>query len=110
MIQIRRLTTCEDIFMADLVLQYCVPKITCKELMQKRDDTKKGSIIIYLIELCYLFISSSQTVCNTESAPLSWNVLTNLKGYGKDSRISEKIEHKNLKTDSRIQYTEYGLH
>jgi len=77
--------------MADLVLQFCGLKLYCKELMQKEKQTKKGSTIIYLIEPCYLFISSSQTVCNTESAPLSWNVLTNLKGSSKDSRIFEKI-------------------
>ena len=81
---------CEDIFVANLVLQYRLwlyghPK------SNKNKSTKKGSIITYLIEPCYLFTSSSQTVCNTEFAPLSWNVLTNRKGQGKDNSILEKV-------------------
>ena len=91
MTQIRVLIICEDIFVANLVLQYRLPKQNRKELSRRKDRTKKGSIITYLIEPCYLFSSSSQTICNTEFAPLSWNVLTNLKGQNEDTGILEKI-------------------
>lgn len=42
MIPTRRLITCEDIFMADLVLQYCIPKLSCKELTKKKVIQKKA--------------------------------------------------------------------
>ena len=81
---------CEDIFVANLVLQYS----HLKERFLQKASIKKGSIITYLIEPRYLFTSSSQTVCNTEFAPLSWNVLTNRKGQSKNSNIFEKADFK----------------
>ncbi len=44
---------------------------------------KKGPIITYLIEPLPLIVSSGQTACKNEFAPLFWNVLTNLKGHDK---------------------------
>jgi len=88
--QIQLLIICEDIFVANLVLQYSSEQYRYMEYY-KKECMKKGSIITYLIEPCYLFTSSSQTVCNTEFAPLSWNVLTNLKGQGKYNSILEIV-------------------
>ena len=46
-------------------------------------STKKGSIITYLIEPCHLFTVVTKLFAIPEFAPLSWNVLTNLKGSSK---------------------------